>query len=38
MPIVPSNVFNINKTDYKDVKPIFNQQSGLFDTVNKKAS
>lgn len=36
MPIVPSNVFNINKTDYKDVKPIFNQQSGLFDTVNKK--
>ena len=36
MTTLTSDVFNIAKTDYADIKPIFNQQSGLFDTVNKK--
>ena len=36
MTTLTSDVFNIAKTDYTDIKPIFNQQSGLFDTVNKK--
>lgn len=33
--IIPSNIFNEGKTDYEEVKPIFNQQAGLFDSINK---
>src|SRR5690606_210369 len=32
---LPSGIFNTHKTDYQEVKPFFNQQAGLFDTVNK---
>lgn len=36
--ILPSNVFNANKTDYENPKPFFNQAEGLFDTIHKAHS
>lgn len=33
---LPSNVFNTAKTDYRTVKPIFNEAPGLFDSMNKQ--
>lgn len=34
-PILPSSVFNTNKTDYGSQHLIINEPAGLFDTINK---
>ncbi|MCK9234684.1 MAG: ribonucleotide-diphosphate reductase subunit beta [Gammaproteobacteria bacterium] len=33
---LPSNVFNVNKTDYERTPIIFGQKIGLFDSINKQ--
>lgn len=33
--IIPSAIFNVDKSDYEDPKPIFRQQGGLLDSINK---
>lgn len=35
---VPSDVFNAKKTDYASIKPFFNEEAGLFDTIHKPHS